>query len=62
MGRPSETKVRMSEELRARLKKLAQLHEASENDEMNAAIATHLNGHDPATCPNVWCESRRTKK
>jgi hypothetical protein len=61
-GRNSETKVRMTDEFRTKIRKLAQLHDTSENDEMNAAIAAYIRNHDPATCGNVWCEARRAKK
>ncbi|HEX3111344.1 MAG TPA: hypothetical protein VHU41_19735, partial [Thermoanaerobaculia bacterium] len=54
--------VRLPAEIKKALEQLAHDHDVAQNDEAVEAIVKHVRGHDPATCVNVWCVTRRTKR
>lgn len=57
-----QVKVRIADEVRKAIKKLAELHDVPDNDEITEALLAHLKNHDPQTCPKAWCVARRTKR
>jgi hypothetical protein len=61
-GPRAEEKIRMPKALYKEFERLVAMHDSSKNDELVAAVANHVHGHDPATCQNVWCKARMTNK